>query len=56
MFKKGYPHGKASLSSSNNTVIWEGRFTNGVTTEAPAEIQRIFKVFREHSFRSKLKL
>jgi len=54
-FKKGYPHGQAVLSLPNNTVAWEGVFTNGVTEqEVEQELRTLFTFFTEKPFRSRM--
>ena len=57
-FKKGYPHGLATLQYPNTTTAWAGRVCNGLPAQegAPHHVQQIFTVFAQHPFRSEIKI
>jgi len=56
-FKKGYPNGQGRVRLGNNTVVWEGTFTNGAPDEeVTEELQKLFTHFHTYPLRMKRSL
>ena len=56
-FKKGYPNGQGRVRLGNNTVAWEGTFTNGAPDEeVTEELHKLFTHFHTYPLRMKRSL
>merc|ERR1712210_188145 len=56
-FKKGYPNGQGAVKLSNDSVLWEGTFTNGAPDEQVGEgLQTLFTHFHTYPLRMKRSL
>ena len=56
-FKKGYPNGQGTVKLGNNSVLWEGTFTNGAPDQQVGEhLQRLFTHFHTYPLRMKTSL
>ena len=56
-FKKGYPNGQGRVRLGNNTVVWEGTFTNGAPNDqVTEELQKLFSHFHTYPLRMKRSL
>jgi len=56
-FKKGYPNGQGAVKLSNDSVLWEGTFTNGAPDEQVGDgLQTLFTHFHTYPLRMKRSL